>query len=493
MSHGERGCVLALDIGTSSARASLYDMQGQPVPSRFTHTTYSPRVSADGGAEFDPRWLLAVVSDAIDRLLAEPAPGPILAVAIGSFWHSLMGLGADHQPLTPVFAWLDARSRSVLPDLRERLDERAVHARTGCVLHWTYWPAKLMWLQGRDADGFDNVKHWVGFGDYLLHTLTGSDTTSVSMASGTGLLDVHRCVWDDAMLDVAGISRDALPRLVDVDEPGIVLNPTYAARWPALAGVPWLPAVGDGASSNLGAGCTTERDIAIMIGTSGAERVLRLADGPFTIPWGVWCYRLDRRHVVLGGAINDGGALIDWLDRSLSLGPRNQRDRAVAAIPPDSHGLTVLPLWGGERSPNWSDDARGGVVGLRLKTSPTDVLRASMEAVALLFADIDCRLQNAGTSTSSEVVGTGGALLHSPAWLQIMADVLQRPVLASAENEATGRGVSLLALRRLGVLGEPLSTLRPRARRRYAPRPEFAETYHKAGERQRRLYDALVP
>lgn len=493
MPHGERGCVLALDIGTSSSRASLYDINGRLVRGRFAQNTYSPRVTADGGAEFDPGWLLDQVVDTVDRLLAERPPDPIRAVAIGSFWHSVMGIAADSQPLTPAFAWLDARSRTVLPELRERADTRMVHARTGCVLHWTYWPAKLTWLRARDPDMFNSVKRWVGFGDYLLRALTGADVTSVSMASGTGLLDVHSCIWDDAMLDVAGISQDALPRLVDVDEPGIVLSPLYAARWPALAGVPWLPPVGDGASSNLGAGCTTERDIAIMIGTSGAERVLRLADDPFTIPWGVWCYRLDRRHIVLGGAMNDGGALLDWLDRSLRLGRRNARDRAVAAIPPDSHGLTVLPLWGGERSPNWSDDARGGVVGLRLKTSPTDILRASMEAVALVFADIDCRLQSAGASTSSEVVGTGGALLHSPAWLQIMADALQRPVLASAENEATSRGVSLLALRRLGVLGEPLSTIRPRARRRYAPRAEFAETYREAGERQRRLYDALIP
>ncbi|GAC1329162.1 MAG: gluconokinase [Chloroflexota bacterium] len=492
MSHGERGCVLALDIGTSSARASLYDLRGRPVPDRFAHITYSPRVTADGGAEFDPCWLVDQVCTTVDRVLATPPPGPIVAVAVGSFWHSLMGLDAAGQPLTPVYLWLDGRSRSVLPELRQRLDTRAIHARTGCVLHWSYWPAKLTWLRRGDPETFTHVKRWVGFGEFVLRTLTGTDAMSVSMASGTGLLDVHSCAWDNPVPDTVGVRLEALPRLVDVDEPDIVASAAWQARWPALAGVPWLPPVGDGASSNLGAGCTTERDVAIMIGTSGAERVLRVADQPFTIPWGIWCYRLDRRHIVLGGAMNDGGALIDWLDESLRLGRRHERDGAIAVMPPDSHGLTVLPLWGGERSPNWSDDARGGIVGLRLKTSPTDVLRASMEAVALRFAEIDRLLERVANSAPGEVVGTGSALLHSPAWLQILADALQRPVLASAESEATSRGVSLLALRRLGILGEPLSTIRPRVRRRYAPRPEFAETYRKAGERQRRLYDALV-
>lgn len=488
------GCVLAIDLGTSSTRASLYDLRARPIPGRFAQITYAPRITSDGGAEFDPRWLLDQVCATLDDLLADAPPAPIRAVATSTFWHSLIGLDDRGQPLTPLYPWLDARSRPELPELRQRLDERAIHARTGCVLHWSYWPAKLSHVRRCDPRTFERVATWVGAGEFVVRSLTGRHAMSISTASGTGLLDVHRCVWDDGLAEALGIDMARLPRLVDVDvdEPGWTIADAFRDRWPSLDGVPWLPAVGDGASSNLGAGCTTENDVAIMIGTSGAERVVRRVTEPFEIAWGTWCYRVDREHVVMGGALNDGGALLDWLGSSLRIGSPRTRERQLAERLPDSHGLTVLPFWGGERSPNWSDDARGAIVGLRLNTSPWDILLASMEAVAFRFADIDRRLRSGTGMTAGSVVATGGALLHSPAWLQILADVLQRPVLASTEQQASSRGVSLLALRRLGRLGGPLEDVRPAVARRYQPRPEYAATYQAAGERQRRLYDALI-
>jgi gluconokinase len=204
-----------------------------------------------------------------------------------------------------------------------------------------------------------------------------------------------------------------------------------------------------------------------------------------------WCYRVDQRRIVLGGALNDGGSLFDWLRATLRLPSLEPAEAAVAALEPDSHGLTVLPFWGGERSPGWADDARGAIVGLRLHTTQLDILRASMEAVALRFGELDRALLQA-MPNAGEVVGTGGALLHSPAWMQMLADVLGRPVSASAEAEASSRGAALLALETLGLLDQPLDTLRPAVRRRFEPIAAHTERYGAAAERQRRLYDALV-
>src|SRR5262249_58182238 len=103
------------------------------------------------------------------------------------------------------------------------------------------------------------------------------------------------------------------------------------------------------------------------------------------IRWGLWCYRADRRGVVLGGALNDGGNLVDWCRRSLQLGPPEEVERELAAMEPDAHGLTLLPFLAGERSPGWVAHARGAIAGLRLDTRPPQVLRAAMEAVALRF------------------------------------------------------------------------------------------------------------
>ncbi len=485
------GAVLALDVGTSSCRASLYDRRGRLVGPRRGRVAYAPAVTPDGGAELDAELLFDHVCVAIDQVLTENTT-PVLAVATDTFWHSLLGVGADGRPVTPVYLWLDARSRGEVAGLRQRLDERAAHARVGCVFHWSYWPAKLSWLRRAQPDLFTSkrVYRWISFGELVLERLTGHTGTSVSMASGTGLLNVHSCDWDAELLDALQLTREHLGALVPLRQ---TATATQAAikRWPSLEDVPWLPAVGDGGCSNLGAGCATADRFAVMIGTSGAERVVWAPPEPFEVAWGTWCYRVDERRTVVGGAMNDGGSLLDWLRVTLRLPSLQTAERALAALEPDGHGLMVLPLWGGERSPGWADDARGAIVGLRLHTQPIEILRACLEAVALRFGELDQILLKAMPNVR-EVVATGGALLHSPTWMQIVADVLGRPLLASAEPEASSRGVALLGLETLGLLHQPLDAMQPSVRRRFDPRPANTERYRAAAERQRHLYDLLV-
>jgi gluconokinase len=480
------GVVLALDIGTSSCRASLYDVEARPVAERAAHVAYAPRFTPDGGAELDANSLYERVCQTIDHVLATPLPSRILGVATSTFWHSLLGLDDSGQPLTPVYLWLDARARGEITTLRQQLDEREVHARTGCVLHSTYWPARLRWLQRTQPDIFKKAKRWVSFSEYLLQRLTQTTYVSTSMASGTGLLDVHTLQWYAPMLEYLGLEPRQLGALAPLEQ-----TSTGAARWAALGDVPWLLAVGDGACSNLGAGCASPDRFALMIGTSGAERAVWSPPADFEVPWGLWSYRVDEQRVVMGGALNDGGSLLDWLRDSLRLPDFNAAEAAVAAIEPDSHGLTVLPLWGGERNPGWADDARGAIVGLRLSTEPTAILRACMEGVALRFGAMD-RLLLEAQPQAHEVIATGGALLHSPAWMQIIADALGRPVYASAEAEASSRGAVLLGLEVVGSLNGQLEAVRPSTTRRFDPIPRNTERYQAAAERQRRLYDAFV-
>ncbi len=486
---GGDGAVLALDVGTSSCRASLYDVRGRAIKDRFAHITYSPTITSDGGAELDPNLLFHQLCSAIDEVLANDPP-KIVGVATDTFWHSLLGIDANGEPLTPVYLWLDARSRSEVPQLRQRLDVRTVHARVGTVLHWSYWPAKLSWLRRTEPDVFKRVKRWISFGELVLARLTGQSDVSVSMASGTGLLDVHRCQFDTELLAVIGIDPEQLAPIAPLKKTSAAL-PRTLKQWPMLKDVPWLLAIGDGAASNIGAGCTTPDRFAVMVGTSAAERVVWSPDGDFEVPWGAWCYRVDERRVVIGGALNDGGNLMSWLRGALRLPPLRATEAELATVEPDGHGLTVLPFWGGERSTGWADDARGAVVGLRLHTRPVDILRACQEAVALRFGELD-RILHQAMPGVGEIIATGGALLHSPTWMQTLADVLDRPVLASAEAEASSRGASLVALETLGLLARPLEKLRPATRGRFEPVPAHTARYRAAAERQRHLYDALV-
>ncbi len=494
----DKPLVLALDVGTSSSRASLYDAAGDRIPEVEAQIAYAPRTTADGGAELDPEALFDDLARAIDQVVAGSravrrgeARGRVIAISASTFWHSLMGVDADGRALTPVYLWMDARSRDDAVALQHAFDQQAVHDRTGCLLHWSYWPAKLRWLRRTQPEVWGQVKRWVSFAEYAHQRLTGQATISVSMASGTGLFDQHRCDWDAELLRAVGVEPAQLGQLVSLRGDESKLERSYAERWPELARQPWFPALGDGAASNLGAGCATRDRFAVMIGTSAAERVVWRPSGSFSIPRQVWCYRVDDERVVMGGAMNDGGSLIEWLEQTLQLGSLPAAEVEAGRLEPDAHGLTILPLWGGERSPGWAPDARGAIVGLRLHHRPADILRAALEAIAYRFGEIDNGLREV-VPESTEVVATGGALLHAPVWLQIMADVLGRPVTASAEPQASSRGVALLAFEALDRLERPIEAVVPQAQAIYQPLAGHTERYRAAAARQRRLYDVLV-
>src|SRR5262245_47333983 len=346
----------------------------------------------------------------------------VAGVATSTFWHTVLGLGPDDRPTTPVYSWADTRSAGAVEELRARIDEKAYHARVGCRLHTSYLPARLWWLRERDPVAFRATRRWVSFGEYLGLRLFGERRTSVSMASGTGLFDQWTQRWDPGILEMLGLGVEHLGALVDLDEPFRGLRPEFAARWPGLAGLPWLPALGDGACSNVGAGCTTGERAALMVGTSGAMRVC--FSGPaVTIPDGLWCYRVDRRRLLLGGSLSNGGSLYAWLTETLDLPEGEHMEQALEAMEPDAHGLAMLPFLAGERSLGWVAGARAAIVGLSLATRPVDIVRSALETVAYRFSMIHERLRDACPGLR-EVVGTGAALLASPAWSRIMADVL---------------------------------------------------------------------
>ncbi|MDQ3865141.1 MAG: gluconokinase [Actinomycetota bacterium] len=476
-----------MDVGSSSVRAELYDDSGENIGDAEVKLDYEFDYSADGGATQDADELLDLVVRAIDGALSEAGEAEISGVAMSTFWHSVLGLDRDGDPTTPILTWADRRAAKSVPELRERLDETAYHRRTGCVPHSSYWPAKLIYSSRAMAEAVEETERWVSPADYFYARFFGEPyQVGTSMASGTGLFDQNRRRWDRETLEALPAAE---PRLSSVsDEPRSGLAEEWSERWPALREVPWFPAVGDGACSNVGSGCTGSDRLALMVGTSGAMRVLWKAHS-VEIPDGPWCYRADARRYVMGGALSDGGNLIEWLRNTLRLPDPEETERLLSEMEPDAHGLTFLPLLAGERGPGWADRANGTVSGLSMSSNPVEILRAAMEAVAFRFAIIAEMLESASPG-EKEVIASGGGLLHSPTWTRIMADTLGRPVTLSGVQEASSRGAALIALEALG--GREIEASQAPLGETFEPDPGRHEVYAKALERQRRLYDAVL-
>ena len=151
------------------------------------------------------------------------------------------------------------------------------------------------------------------------------------------------------------IRREQLGELVDLDQPAVGLRPEWAQRWPALAGVPWLPALGDGAAATVGSGALDSQLAALTIGTTSALRVIVPPDPP-ELP-AAWLYRVTRAQGLLGGATTEGGNLLAWLHAVLQMPPADELEEALRNREPGVHGLNLLPFVAGERAPNWNDAA----------------------------------------------------------------------------------------------------------------------------------------
>ena len=479
--------ILSVDVGSSSVRAELYDDAGEGVEGTEVKLDYEFEYTPEGGAEKDADELLELVVRAVDGTLSEAGGAVISGVAMSTFWHSVLGLDRDGRPTTPILTWADRRAAECVPDLRERLDERAYHRRTGCVPHSSYCPAKLLWASYALPEAFEKTERWVSPADYFYANFFGEPyQVGTSMASGTGLFDQNRRKWDRKTLEDLPAEEAQLSAISD--EPRKGLAGEWAERWPALRETPWLPAVGDGACSNVGSGCTGSDRLALMVGTSGAMRVLWKAES-VEIPDGPWCYRADAKRYVMGGALSDGGNLIEWLRNTLRLPDTEKTEEMLSDMEPDSHGLTFLPLLAGERGPGWADRANGTVSGLSMTSKPVEILRAAMEAVAFRFAIIAEMLGTASPG-EKEVVASGGGLLNSATWTRIMADTLGRPVTLSGVQEASSRGAALIALEALG--GPEIEAAQAPLGETFEPDPSNHEVYMKALERQRRLYDAVL-
>ncbi len=484
--------ILALDIGSSSARAALVDGAGRRITGSLIHVGYRQDTVSSSDGSLDPRELIEGVESLIDQVIAKLGGSgiEISGVGISTFWHSILGIDAKGDPLTPVLMWSDTRSADQCKTLARALDPDAYHQRVGTPIHSSYPPAKLLWLRHEKPGLFAAAERWMSFGEYLLRYFCADDVASISMASATGMFDQSRIDWDEPTLAVLHLDRDKLSPISD--DPLTSLRATYADRWPALRHARWFPAIGDGACANVGSGAIGTSKVALSVGTSGAMRMLWEGE-PVAPPAGLWLYRLDQRRVLLGGALSEGGNLWEWINGQLKFSRTVDLAEQIAAIAPDSHGLTWLPFLAGERSTGWSPDARGVISGLTLHTTAAEILRAGLEAIAYRFALI-AELLRGHVDDDHVLIGSGNALVNDRNWPQIMSDAIGHELIESPEAEASLRGAALVALERLGAvkdLGATAASVLEGARH-FSTDPQRHEIYRAGSARQQELYRRLM-
>jgi gluconokinase len=434
--------VLAFDMGTSSARAMVLTggrPGGQEVPSAASQISPVARrkVSVDvEDGTLDGTGYLSALVECVDELHAAGALDGVSLVATAGQWHSVVPVDTRAEPLGPVLTWLDTR-----PAPTGKGPAEGFHQRTGTWWHSLYWTVRLPWL--RERLGGTRAR-FLGLPELVLSHLLDEAPMSVSMASGTGMLDLAGLDWDAEACALARVREGELPDLAPRNWRG-TLRPEYARRWPALREAAWAPPTGDGAASNVGSGCEDERRAAVTVGTSAAVRLIQQADPLPPLPEKLWRYRVDHDRVVTGAAYSAGGNLYTWARQTLQL--PDALEAALEKVVP-GEGVWADPRLAGDRPPGTASARSGQLHGIGLTTTAVEIWAGLMDGVCRLVAADLVELEKTRTRRNQvEVVLGGGAVAASAWWRRAFrAALVPRTVTDCAEPEVGAVGAARVAL-----------------------------------------------
>lgn len=441
--------LIGVDIGTTNIKAVALDDDGQllALATRPVQTL----LPFPGAAEQQPAALLKLVVRVIREVRgACPDTAQIAGLVFSGAMHSLLAVDRKGSPLTNAWLWSDLRAVEFSEALRGIETGRTIYQNTGTPVHAMSPLLKLMWMRENQPGVFEQAYKFLGIKDFILRQLLGEYVCDASVASASGLLNTRSGQWDMLALKTAGIDPDRLPRVVP---PGRSFPlPAPAAAWLGLpAGLPLLPGASDGALANIGSGAAGPDLLAVTIGTSAALRMT--LEQPATDPdMRTFCYRVDDRRFIAGGASNNGSNTLDWLRKQVlrTTMPAGTLLGLAGKIPAGCAGLLCIPYLHGERAPVWNARAVGVFHGMTAAHGRDHFIRAALEGVVLNLKRIAEPLPQ--TKNVRRIAFSGGAAKNA-LWRQVLADVFQKPVLLPDDDrvDASARGAVILARDALGL------------------------------------------
>jgi gluconokinase len=490
---------LGIDLGTGSCKAAVVDIETNILG--FGVGEYSGGDVHDRWQEQNPQQLLDATITSVRNAVAHAGvdPGNCVGLSLGGALHSLLALDLKGEPLTGVITWADGRAVEQAEATRKSSLAARLYQETGCPPHGMYPLYKIIWLREKKPDIFRNAWRYITAKEYVFSRMTGEYVVDYCLAAGSGLLNTHSLSWDSLCLDAADLRKDQLAEPAPPLTVHNGLEPDVARLMGIRQDVPVVLGSADAANSNLGAGAVSPKQATCMIGTSGAFRAIcprPILDRKARS----WCYAVDETHWLVGGAINNGGVALSWLRDCLN---QSRPDSAathrlsfedVLALasrsPAGAGGVICLPLFAGERSPNWNLNARAVFFGLSLSHGVQHLCRALVEGIALRFKNLNEVLTEVGVDVK-QIIASGG-FTQSEFWLQVVTDALNREVIVPAWGETSCLGAAFWAMLGTGSVNrlESLNDFMKPGSTRF-PRAENAAVYNRLYPLYMKLYGAV--
>jgi glycerol kinase len=492
----DRDVILALDQGTTSSRAVLFDRAGRPVAT--AQREIGQHFPQPGWVEHDPLEIWRSQVETARQVLTEGGPAATAspprprAIAIANQRETtVVWERATSAPVAPAVVWQDRRTAEECDRLRAEGREEFFSARTGLLLDPYFSGTKLRWILRHTPGALERARRGeLAFGtvdSWLVWRLTGGrvHATDATNASRTLLYDLERGDWDDELLELLEIPREVLPQVVDSSG---VMGETDCPELPP--GIPIASAAGDQQAALFGQCCFSEGMAKVTYGTgcfllahTGDRRVVSRERLLATVA----AQRRGARTFALEGSVFIGGAAVQWLRDGLHFGASSSEVADLAASAPSSEGVTFVPALAGLGAPWWDPQARGAILGLTRGSTAAHIARATLEGIAFQVADLVACAEGDMGHRLTEVRVDGGASANDQL-MQFQADVLGLPVVRPVVVESTALGTAYLAGLATGLWRDPqeLADLW-RAERRFEPdggvdRESLLASWHKAVE-----------
>jgi gluconokinase len=449
-------CIITIELGTNGIRMFAYDLSGHVIGSmRGYYPTFH---TEPDHSEQDPEQIFITTLYVLKNILNEyihPKKYKVSCLCFCASMHSVLAVDKNGNPLGNAITWADNRAKKEAQELRSSALGKKLYAATGTPIHPMSPLVKIAWMRERDADRFKQASKFLAIKSYIIHQLTGEYLIDYSIASATGLMNIHTIKWEPEALQYAGITASKLPALAPVFASAGKLKKAYQQSLRLPADTKILIGSSDGCLATLGDGVKGEGKATITIEDSGAVRVM----GPAVLKddkMRFFNYLLTENCYVSGGPTNNGGNIFEWFARQFGdfTNPFDiensiqQLMEEASKVPVGSDGLLFLPYLLGERAPIWNANARGAYFGLHIKHERKHFVRATIEGILYEIYSIGKTLGEQRNIKSLSVNGGFGTI---PFCTQLIADLFNKPVRLRRQFHSVSFGAYLLSATEMGI------------------------------------------
>lgn len=449
-------CIITIEIGTNAVRVVAFDLSGKNIASmKGSYPTFH---SQPDFSEQDPEQVFITLLYVLKNLLNDhihPAKIQVTSICFSASMHSVLAIDKNGVPLGNAITWADNRAKKEVKALKDSPACNSIYTATGTPMHPMSPLFKIAWFGNNDKERFNKTSKFIQLKTYIIHQLTGEYLIDYSLASATGLLNIHTIKWEEEALAYAGINKGMLADPVPIFTSCGKLKKAYQNSLGLTAATKLIVGSSDGCLATLGAGVWDGQKATITIEDSGAVRVIGknvLKDSQQRF----FNYLLTENCYVSGGPTNSGGVIFEWFAKQFG-DFKNPFDLehamedliAVAAkVEPGSDGLLFLPYLLGERAPIWDANARGVFFGINIKHERNHFVRAVIEGILFEIYSIGKILEEHSTIKSLSINGSFASI---PLCSQIIADIFNKPVSMSQHNYSVGAGAYLLSATEMGI------------------------------------------